>query len=76
MEDQRFKEVIYGPYNEGWKIIKLLQHCTEHEGDWDKWYAEFDRFCKAYPGNKFAYDLGRFLDQAAEDIKKMNGEEI
>lgn len=75
MEDQRFREVIYGPYGEGWKIIKLLQHCTEHSGDWDKWYAEYDRFCKAYPENKFAYDLGSFLLDAAEDIKKMNGEE-
>lgn len=75
MEDKVFKEKVYGPYSEAWKVIKLLQHCTEHGGDWDKWYAEFDRFCKAHPGNQFAYDLGKFLMDAAEDIKKMNGEE-
>lgn len=73
MDNKVFTEKIYGPYNEAWKVIKLLQHCTATDGDWDKYYEEYKRFCDQYPENKFAYDLGAFILKAADDIRDMNG---
>jgi len=73
MDNKVFTEKIYGPYNEAWKVIKLLQHCTATDGDWDKYLAEYYRFCDKYPGNKFAYDLGTFILKAADDIRDING---
>ena len=75
MDDNTFKEQIYGPYIEVWKIIKLLQHCSSISGDWDKYKKELDRYAKEFDGNKFAEDLGMFLLQAAEDIKEANDNE-
>lgn len=75
MNTDKFKEKIYGPYLDAWKIIKLLQYCTEHEGNWDAFAKEHRRFYKAYPDNKFADDLFNFLMTAAEDIRDMNEEE-
>ena len=73
MDNKVFTEKIYGPYNEAWKVIKLLQHCTATDGDWDKYLSEYERFCKMYPENKFAYDLGTFILKAADDIRDING---
>lgn len=73
MENAVFKEKIFGPYNEAWKVIKLLQHCSATDGDWELYYKEYKSFCDKYPENKFAYDLGAFILQAADDIKNMNG---
>lgn len=73
MDNKVFTEKIYGPYNEAWKLIKLLQHCTATSGDWDKYVEEFKKFCNMYPDNDFAYDLGCFILKAADDIRDMNG---
>jgi hypothetical protein len=73
MDNKDFTEKIYGPYNAAWKIIKLLQYCGAHSGNWDLWYKELRRYEKEYlDGNKFAFDLGKFIMQAAEDIRDMN----
>lgn len=73
MENKEFTEKIFGPYNEAWKVIKLLQHCTATDGDWELYEKEFRRYCKQYPDNKFAYDVSMFIMKAAEDIRDMNG---
>lgn len=76
MNNKDFTEKIYGPYNEAWKLIKLLQHCSKYkESDehWELWYKELERYSKLYPGNKFAHDLLLFVGQtAACDIRDMN----
>ncbi len=76
MDNKDFTEKIYGPYNEAWKLIKLLQHCAKYEETkeyWDLWYKELERYSKKYPGNKFAEDLKMFVGHtAANDIRDMN----
>lgn len=76
MNNKDFTEKIYGPYNEAWKLIKLLQHCAKYEETkeyWDLWYKELERYSKKYPGNKFAEDLKMFVGHtAANDIRGMN----
>lgn len=73
MKDGEFKEKIYGPYSESWKMLKLLQYCSKHNKheNWEKYVNEVDRFCKA-ADNPFKERLSRFLLDAAEDIAAMN----
>lgn len=77
MNDTEFKEKVYGPYNEAWKILRIIQDAGQHERDdetWQKYMNEIDRFCKSNEGNHFAQEtLTRMLIDAGEDIAKMNG---
>ena len=74
MKDKEFVEKIYGPYNAAWKLLKLLQHCSSHDGDWDLYKKELDRYTEEYTrDNQFAYDLGLFIATKAEwDIRNIN----
>ena len=73
MNDKEFTEKIYGPYGEAWKVIKLLQHCSATDGDWDLYEKEYMKFAKKYEDTKFGYDLAAFILKAADDIRDMNG---
>ena len=74
MEDKEFVEKIYGPYSAAWKLIKLLQHCSTHSGDWELYKKELDRYIEEYTrDNQFAYDLGLFICNTVEhDIRTIN----
>jgi len=55
MDKDKFKEVIYGPYADSWKILKILQYeggFTEDKAN-EYWQAVED-FQKKYEGNRFA----------------------
>lgn len=73
MTEGDFREKVYGPYGEGWKMLKLLQYCsrTNNHENWDIFVDEVDRFCKA-ADSPFKEHLARFLLDAAEDIAEMN----
>ena len=73
MNDGEFREKIYGPYSESWKLIKLLQYCsrTNNHENWNKFGDEVDRFSKT-ADNPFKERLARFLLDCAEDIATMN----
>lgn len=74
MDNKEFVEKIYGPYNAAWKLLKLLQHCSSHDGDWDLYKKELDRYTEEHTkDNQFAYDLGLFIATKAEwDIRNIN----
>ena len=73
MNDATFKEKVYGPYLEGWKILKLLQFCSKSADseNWKLFMKEVNRFSKE-ANNPFAERTARFLLDAAEDIASMN----
>lgn len=73
MTDGDFKEKVYGPYSEAWKILKLLQFCSKSNNhkNWSAFMAECNRFSKE-ANNPFAERTARFLLDAAEDIALMN----
>ena len=74
MDNKEFTEKIFGPYNDAWKVIKLLQHCTATDGDWELYYKEFKRFSEKYENaSQYGYDLTAFILKAADDIRDMNG---
>ena len=79
MNEAEFKEKVYAPYKEAWKILKMIEFAGTHEADdetWQKYMKEIDRFSKTNDGNHFAQEtLVRMLIDAGEDIAKMNGGE-
>jgi len=77
METEGFKEKIYGPYSDAWKILKMIQFAGQNEKDdelWQSYMKEIDRFSKENEGNVFATEtLVRMLIDAGDNIAKMNG---
>lgn len=77
MNTEEFKEKIYGPYSEAWKILKMIQFAGQTAKDdelWQKYMNEIDRFSKENDKNAFAKEtLVRMLLDAGGDIAKMNG---
>ena len=77
MNTEEFKEKIYGPYSEAWKILKMIQFAGQSKKDdelWQKYMKEIDRFSKENEGNSFAKEtLVKMLLDAGDDIAEMNG---
>ena len=76
MTDDRFREKIYNPYIDLWKIIKLLQHCSSNSGDWDLYAKEYQRFVSEYGNTSYGSHLAACLLNVADDIKEMNNHEM
>ena len=74
MTDEEFKEKIYNPYLEGWKVIKLIQHYSHHTSEelWEQFTREAARLQNAYPGNKYVDSLCVMLLTAGEYISEEN----
>lgn len=79
MNDARFRELIYGPYMDAWKIIKRIQHADQTK-ECDKVWQEFvdstDELLKAYPKCEYTESIVRVVLDAGTYIAKINkGEE-
>ena len=78
MEEQKFKEKIYGPYGEAWKIIKLLSVAEDENPELDKvlfhYMDEVGKFKEKYADNQFALALYDFLLRADDHIMRMTRE--
>ena len=82
MTDEKFKEVIYKPYLDTWKVLKILQHAYKHLEDpeldkandmiWKQFEREAKRLKKVYPDNPFVDKLESLLFSADEVISQMN----
>ena len=82
MDDKVFKEKVYGPYSDVWKILKLIQYAGQSEADqekWDMYMREIDRYTEKYKDNELAQGLISFLvghddfKGAGDIIAKLNG---
>ena len=76
MDDNTFKEKIYSPYLETWKILKLIQYAdqtSDSDEQWRRYMKEIDRLSKTYPDNKFVDKLITLLLDAGDVIARMNG---
>lgn len=77
MNNEKWKQTIYEPFLETWKIIKLIQYADQtpaQEEQWNRYVKEIDRLDKSYPDNPFAQNLIRLLLDAGDSIAKMNNE--
>ena len=64
MEDKIFKEVVYGPYLDAWKIIKIIQFAGQSEKDketWNMFMKAIDDYAEKYKGNNIAQGLVSFI---------------
>jgi hypothetical protein len=76
MEKEVFKEKIYAPYNEAWKVIKLIQYAGQDEksdATWQEYVRAIDEFAKKFENNTFKDTLVSMLLDAGDTIAKMNG---
>jgi hypothetical protein len=78
MTDTKFKEVIYGPYLDVWKIIKILQHASDDNPElFLEYMNKVEKFENAYQGNEFADFLRKAVLLRADDvIAKINREDV
>ena len=81
MEDRIFKEKVYGPYSEVWKILRIIQFAGQSSDDdakWSMYMQEIDRYAEKYKDNEIAQGLLSFLighddfKGAGDIIAKMN----
>ena len=75
MTNEKFKEVIYGPYNDAWKVIRLLQEATDDNPQLNEvlhdYIKKVDTFSKKYEGNEFAQLLKRMMLSADDAVMKI-----
>ena len=86
MTDKRWKNEVYDPFLDTWKIFKLIQnvykHCADPTKDmendkiWEMYTREAVRLSEKYPGNPFVEHLQDLLFNGGETIAKMNQEEL
>lgn len=75
MTEEKFKQEIYAPYVEAWKILKLIQYAdqtSDSDEQWQRYMREIDRLQKTYPDNKFVEQLITLLLNAGDIIAKEN----
>lgn len=75
MNDSKWREKVYGPYMDTWKILKLIQYAdktSDSDDQWQRYMKEIDRLARQYPDNRFAKSLIALLLDAGDDIAKIN----
>lgn len=75
MTDEIFKAKYHAPFNEAWKILKLIQYAdqtSDSDEQWQRYMREIDRLQKTYPDNKFVEQLITLLLNAGDIIAKEN----
>lgn len=73
MTHEQFKEQIYKPYNDAWKVIKILQEAYQKPELFMEYQEAVQRFADDYVGNDFAQLLkDRLLLRADDVVAKMD----
>lgn len=75
MTDEIFKAKYHAPFNEAWKILKLIQYAdqtSDSDEQWQRYIKEIDRLRATYPDNHFVKHLIRLLYDAGDVIKEEN----
>lgn len=77
MDRAQWRQKVYGPYMDIWKIIKILQHASDDKPElFLEYMNEVEKFGNAYEGNAFAEFLRRAVLLRADDvIAKLNRED-
>ena len=81
MTNNEFRQKIYGPYHDIWKLIKIIEFAGPKDDDlWIKYMEGVSGFQKAYPktNEEGTYEgfLMRALFEAADIIAKENKTEV
>lgn len=68
MDDSKWRQTVFGPYVDAWKIIKILQEAYNKPELFNKYIEEVQRFADQYAGNEFAELLRAKLLLNADDV--------
>ena len=75
MKEEVFKQKIYGPYGEAWKVIKILAEAEDDNpalGEVLNHYtSEIDKFSEKYKDNEFAQALRSMLLKSDDIVMRM-----
>ena len=77
MNKNEWREKVYGPYNDAWKIIWILKEASDDNPEvFDEYMNRLQEFEDAYKNNEFAELIRKALLLRADDIiAKMNRKE-
>jgi len=68
MNNSDFKEKIYMPYADAWKIIKILQEAYQKPELFLQYSKAVDKFAERYAGNDFAQVIRNRLLLCTDDV--------
>lgn len=68
MNDSKWRQNVFGPYVDAWKIIKILQEAYNKPHLFSQYIDEVQRFADQYTGNEFAELLRAKLLLNADDV--------
>lgn len=75
MDKSEWRQKIFGPYTDAWKILQLIQYAdqtADSDEQWQRYTREIDKLAKAYPDNMFVDNLITLLLDAGDVIAKLN----
>lgn len=75
MTNEIFVNKIYKPFNDAFKLLKLIQDAdqtSESDKQWQLYIKEIDSFKAKYPDNKLVDELITLLLNAGDIIAKEN----
>lgn len=78
MDNETFINRYFKPYNEAYKLLKLVQNAdqtSESDDIWHKYMEGINNMGNLYPDNKFVDKLITFLLDAGDVIAKENRKE-
>lgn len=74
MDNKEFKEKVYNPFQECWKILKTIQNssCNGSKEEWKEWEKLTDEFDKKHD-DMIGHILSQMLYSLGDEIGKING---
>jgi hypothetical protein len=76
MDNERFLKEIYEPFNEAYKLIKMLKDCSSDDSEktWNEFVALLDRFTEEHDTD-IGHSMARMLTDISAYIGTINEEE-
>lgn len=73
-ELDKFKQIVYEPYSEAWKIIKWMRD-TEPKDDkfWDDYATKALNFPKKYGYTEISQSIARVILDAGTEYQRLKG---
>ena len=79
MTEEKFKQEIYSPYVETWKIAKLLQYLDETPDPaavWEKVVKELHRLANTYGCTPYVIQLCKLIEVIGKKVQENSKDEV
>ena len=69
---KKFKESVYEPYNEAWKIMQTLKQADiNSQKFWDEYTKKATEFPNKYGNSEISQSISRVLLDAGSEVSKI-----